>query len=112
MTLEYLIDNLLDKNNSPVRWLLGVDSTPWGLICDNVKLPINSGLTGKQSYYLYEAQTETPDQPEEGGVKTFNLATTLLGMSVRYDGYSSLYGNNAPTLFRVWVFPITITRSI
>ncbi len=95
MTLEYLIDNLLDKNNSPVRWLLGVDSTPWGLICDNVKLPINSGLTGKQSYYLYEAQTETPDQPEEGGVKTFNLATTLLGMSVRYDGYSSLYGNNA-----------------
>ena len=57
MTVSYLLDNLLNKDNSPVRWLLGTNNTLWGIICNNVKLPADfgSGLTNTEILYLYEA---------------------------------------------------------
>lgn len=91
MTIEYLIDNLLDKNKSPVRWLLGTSDTPWGLICDNVKLPINSGLTQKQYIYLYN--NSVIDGATQQDLKMFNLASLLLGLNVKYDDYTSTFGN-------------------
>lgn len=89
MTIEYLIDNLLDKNKSPIRWLLGTSDTPWGLICDAVKLPINSGLTQKEYIYLYDNGTDTVKED----VTMFNLASLLLGLNVKYDNYISTYAN-------------------
>lgn len=94
MTIEYLIDNMLDKESSPIRWLLGTSSTAWNIIADNVKLPINSGLTDKQEYYLYEHETENPDKdPSESEDKKFVLASVLSGLDVKIGDYSSLFGS-------------------
>lgn len=57
MTLDYLLDNIFVKHegntDSPLRWLLDMDDTPWNLIADNVN--INSGLTRPQTYEMYGA---------------------------------------------------------
>lgn len=90
LTLEYLLDNLMDKNNSPVRWLLGTSQNAWGLIADNVKLNIDSGLTKPKTYTLYEQiQHNTKES-------VFSLSDYLSGVSVNTgEGDTKVYGQEA-----------------
>lgn len=90
ITLEYLLDNIGDKENSPVRWLLGTDSGVWGAIFDAIGLDISSGLTKPQIYELYAALATTSADGE------FNLSNYLSGLYVKADGKElSSYGNGA-----------------
>ncbi len=89
LTFEYFLDNILDKNNSPLQWLLGTDKTLWGLVVGFVKADIDSGLTKPKIYTLYE---ELKQNAKEG---TFNLRDYLSGMCVNAGGLTSVYGNGA-----------------
>lgn len=90
-TLEYLLDNLLDKNTSPVKWLLGTSDFTWGILASIVKTDINSGLTKPQTYNLFEQLQQTVKDSE------FKLSDYISGMSVNSgDGQIlSSYGNGA-----------------
>ena len=79
-TLNYLLDNLLDKNNSPARWLLGTNSTVWGILCDQLKVDLSSGLTKPETYELYEQLQQIT---AEG---SFDLKKILSGLTVKADG--------------------------
>ncbi len=79
-TLNYLLDNLLDKNNSPARWLLGTNSTVWGILCDQLKVDLSSGLTKPETYELYEQLQQIT---AEG---SFDLKKLLSGLTVKADG--------------------------
>lgn len=89
LTLAYLLDNLLDKNNSPVRWLLGTNETLWKLVLSFVKVDIDSGLTKPQSYRIYEENFQQIAQ--EG---RFALSNYLSGLTVKIGDYESKYGND------------------
>nr|MDE7452842.1 hypothetical protein [Clostridia bacterium] len=84
MTLDYLLSNLLHKENSPIRWLLGTGDTPWGLIANNVKLNLGSGLTKPQEYWLYKENIPEPD--EEVKITEFRLGEILAGLKVVLGG--------------------------
>ncbi|MDE7181955.1 MAG: leucine-rich repeat domain-containing protein [Clostridia bacterium] len=94
MTLEYLTTYLLNKNNSPIRWLLNTNPTAWGMICDNVKVNIDNGLTTPQSYYLYK-QNEVVKPGDTSVQKTFNLSDLLVGLTVKLAGENAnaVYGD-------------------
>lgn len=116
MTLEYLIDNMMDKNNSPIRWLLGTSGTIWGLVSgvlnNIVKIGLDSGLTSTDEvnlYYLYGGSSEengggeqTPPEAE----KAFSLSDYINGMSVKLGKdeetglplYTSNYGDASSAL--------------
>ncbi len=91
LTIEFFMDNMLDKNNSPLKWLLGTNATVWGILVDQIGLNIDSGLTKPKTYALYEQlqQTEKEDK--------FNLADYIDGLIVRTGNGEpvSVYGNGA-----------------
>ncbi|MDE6598030.1 MAG: hypothetical protein K2K60_05280 [Clostridia bacterium] len=88
MTFEYFLDNILDKNNSPIFWLLATSSFLRSTITNFVKLNINTGLTKPESLYLYE-QTKKPKED-----KAFALGDFLKSLSVKVDGKEGSYGGN------------------
>ncbi|MDE7440402.1 MAG: leucine-rich repeat protein [Clostridia bacterium] len=89
LTFEYFLDNVLDKNNSPAKWLLGTSDFLWSSIISFIKVDINSGLTKAKTYTLYE---ELKQNVKEG---KFNLEDYLSGMCVKAGGNESVYGNGA-----------------
>lgn len=90
LTLEYLLDNMLDKNNSPLRWLLGTSETVWGILIDQLKLNIDSGLTKPKTYTLYEQLQQNVKENK------FNLFDYLAGVSVKSDNeILSVFGDGA-----------------
>ena len=89
-TLNYLLDTLLDKNNSPARWLLGTSDTVWGILVDQLKLDLSSGLTKPKTYELYEQLQQTT---AEG---SFDLKKFISGLTVKANGnVLSEYGGGA-----------------
>lgn len=103
MTLDYLLANLLHKENSPIRWLLGTGGTPWGLIADNVKLNLGSSLTKPQEYWLYKENVPEPEpNPDETvEITEFILKDILAGMKIVIDGQereTSTYGDTKSIL--------------
>ena len=92
MTIEYLLDNLMDKNNSPLQWLLGTSSVVWGILVDNVPVNLDSGLTKPKTYMLYEQLAQN-----EKEVKV-DLADYISGMTVKAGSSEplSVYGDGAP----------------
>lgn len=89
VTIEYLIDNLADKQNSPVRWLLGTSDTAWGLIFNAVKLNLDSGLTKPRTYVLYEQVARAAAE------NSFDFSSYLNGLEVKTGEYDSTFGNGA-----------------
>ena len=88
MTLEYLLDNLMDKDNSPVQWWLGTDKTVWGILADRVNLGIDSGLTKPRTYTLYD---QLAKNEKEG---KFDLSDYLSGMIVKTGDGEPLFTYN------------------
>lgn len=89
-TLNYLLDTLLDKNNSPARWLLGTSDTVWGILVDQLKLDLSSGLTKPKTYTLYEQLQQNASKGE------FNLKKMLSGFTAKTDGKVVDYNGGAP----------------
>ncbi|MDE7305976.1 MAG: hypothetical protein K2N33_01160, partial [Clostridia bacterium] len=89
MTLEFFLDNIFSKSNSPVRWLLGTSDTAWNLVCNAIKVNIDSGLTKPESLYLYN-QTQKPKED-----KFFALGDILSGLSVKVDGKEGSYNGGS-----------------
>lgn len=92
MTIEYLLDNLLDKENSPIRWLLGTNSTAWNLIADNVKLNIQTGLTKPKDYYLYSQLAEAEKDKKDIFV---DLAAYVNAIIVNSGGYTADFNDSS-----------------
>ncbi|HIU62054.1 MAG TPA: hypothetical protein IAB69_05365, partial [Candidatus Coproplasma excrementigallinarum] len=62
MTPEYFIDHLFAEQNgsadSPIRWLLGMGSTLWGMVTDMTgDIDFTSGLADPEELYLYSTQS-------------------------------------------------------
>lgn len=91
MTLEYLLENLMDKENSPIRWLLGTSSGAWNLVADNVKLNINTGLTRPKTYSLYEQLAQAKLDNEHN----IALSDYINAIAVSANGYGAGYGAGA-----------------
>ncbi len=90
MTIEYLLDNLFNKQ-SPIAWLLGMNPSTWSTIMNMAVKDVNvsSGLTTPQTYNLFETQQVVTDS-------RINIADYIAGMKVAINGQSvSEYGNAA-----------------
>lgn len=85
MTLEYLLDNMLDKENSPIRWLLGTSGSAWNLIADNVKINIETGLTKPKDYYLYDQLAKAKNEKDI----LVNLASYIRAIAVNSGSYTA-----------------------
>ncbi len=124
MTVSYLLDNLLNKDNSPVRWLLGTNNTLWGIICNNVKLPADfgSGLTNTEILYLYEALNggaeETPPATGEEENKLVSLSDYIKAFAIKRGGASNVYGDTSDLISRLelsdnyYAFDLDLTKLI
>ncbi len=93
VTLAYFIDNLLDKNNSPLFWWLGTGNVT-GLLglfgLSSESLGLSSGLTTPETMYMYELAKASSDDK-------FFLSSILNGFTVNTDGNPLTYktGDNA-----------------
>ena len=93
VTLAYFIDNLLDKNNSPLFWWLGTGNVT-GLLglfgFSSESLGLSSGLTTPETIYMYELAKASSDDK-------FFLSSILNGFTVNTDGNPLTYktGDNA-----------------
>ncbi len=93
VTLAYFIDNLLDKNNSPLFWWLGTGNVT-GLLglfgFSSESLGLSSGLTTPETMYMYELAKASSDDK-------FFLSSILNGFTVNTDGNPLTYktGDNA-----------------
>ncbi|HBN12072.1 MAG TPA: hypothetical protein DD415_00485, partial [Clostridiales bacterium] len=90
MTIEYLLDNLFNKQ-SPIAWLLGMNPSTWSTIMNMAVKDVNvsSGLTTPQTYNLFEMQQVQTDS-------RINIANYIAGMKVAINGQGvSEYGNAA-----------------
>ena len=89
LTAEYFLDNMLSKNNSPLRWLLGTSDSAWSTIMGAVNANIDSGLTKPKVYTLYGQLQQAVKE------NNFKLSDYITGMCVRAGAASSRYGNGA-----------------
>lgn len=89
MTMDYFLDNMLSKTDSPLQWLLGTNSTLWGYIIDAVggNINIGSGLTTPRTdYKLYETFGVSKNSNE------FDLARYLNGYQFNLGDKQYSYG--------------------
>ncbi len=104
MTMEYFEDYLLDSSTStsPLAWLLGIGSTPWGIIAlalDGSGISLDSGLSGVETLYLSSMKNKitSSTDSEDTTMTSFNLSDYITGINVKIDSEDILsYGlNNA-----------------
>ena len=82
----------MDKNNSPLQWLLGTSSFVWGILVDNVPVNLDSGLTKPKTYALYGQLAQNEKEAK------VDLSDYLSGLTVKAGSSEpiSVYGDGAP----------------